>query len=106
MTRDELSDALAEIGWSIQKSGNGLNDHIVNHLGECTSFVVNDDHLEIRTNLFGGDTSMSRGNINFKLSQTNVRVDPYKDSGKVEWISLELGNDNFIQFFNHEKIKK
>src|SRR5882757_5508451 len=102
-TRIELETELAKIGWRIEKSGNGLNDYIINHFGERTSFVVQHDSLEVRKNLFGGDTSMSRGNFHLQLDKIEVRSEATFYGEEIEWVSLGLGEHNFIQFYNHEK---
>ncbi len=102
MTRTELEKELALIGWRIEKSWNGLNDYIINYKGEKTSFVIRDNYLEIRTNLFGGKTSMSNGSIHFELANLSVSSGNTVENGKVDWVSINFSKKNFIQFFNHE----
>jgi hypothetical protein len=100
MTREELETALAKIGWSIPKSWNGLNDYIINHKGEKTGFVVRDNQLEVRTNLFGGDTSMGRGTVVFTLEEIDIRL--HGDNGNTDCVTIGLGERNYIQFYNHD----
>ena len=103
MQREELETELAKIGWRIRQS-NGLNDHIINHYGEQTGFVVCGANLEVRTNLFGGDTSMGRGNCYFNLE--SIKVTSGGDNGKTEWVALNFGEKNYIQLYNHDKEKE
>lgn len=101
MTREELEAALAKIGWRISKSGNGLNDYIINHEGEKTRFVVDGDRLEIRQNLFGGESSLGKGNCHFELQ--HMTITEGGDNGKAEFVTLDFSKECFIQFFNHDK---
>lgn len=99
MTREELEIELAKIGWRIKISSNGLNDFIVNHLGEKTAFVISDEKLEIRHDIFGGS---GNGNCHFELKHLSVRSgNSFGDGNTIEWVSICFSENNFIQFFNH-----
>lgn len=100
MTREELATELANIGWRISNSGNGLNDYIINHKGEKTGFVVQGDRLEVRDNLFGGDTSMGRGIV--VLTMKEIHIGLHGDNGKTDCVCLNLGKGHYIQFYNHD----
>lgn len=101
-TRKELEEALAKIGWRITNSHNGLNDYIINHFGERTSFVVDDNTIGVRNdNIFGGDTTLDRGLLRFRLSHINITHGG--DLGKTEYVCLNFNDGCYIQFYNHEK---
>lgn len=101
MTRQDLETSLAKIGWRISQSGNGLNDFIINYRGEKTDLVVYDDRLDVRVNLFGGDSSLGKGTCVFYLEE--LTLTDGGDNGKTEYVCINFGNKNYIQFYNHEQ---
>ena len=100
MTRKELESALGKINWSIIKSHNELNDYIINHNGTRTMFVVYGERLSIRGEKFGDSFC---GDIVLQMKNIEVSV---RDGDGTPYVCLEIGNENFIQFYNHDKIKK
>lgn len=107
MTRQELENNLSKIGWKIFKSGNGLNDFIINHKEECTKFVVTKDNkLEVREKLFGGEYSFSMGTINFDLSESTTSFGSHfaaeDTENEAKWVSVNFTDKNYILFFNHD----
>lgn len=58
MNKQEFEQAIAKIGWSIQKSWNGLNDKLVSPTGYETDIRVLGDRLEPFSNkLYGGESN-------------------------------------------------
>lgn len=100
MTRENLEHYLAKIGWRIEKSWNGLNDYIINHLNEKTRFVVSNDKIEVRSNLFGGDTNLGKGMFSISLEACSLKSGS-DNPNKTEWISIEM-QGNYILMCNHE----
>ena len=102
MTREDLKKALKRIGYRIENSYNGLNDFIINHKGERTAFVVNDElNIEIRKNLFG---SSFQGN--FKIGMKSIKIRYIRSVKKIDGVSLVINKDTWISFYNHELNKK
>lgn len=97
--RTELENALAKIGWKIDRSGNGLNDFIINNKGQATSFVVQGDMLEIRKELFG---ESFMGGIYLKLDSIDISTGSITDGGEICRVTLAFNDDCYIQFYNHD----
>lgn len=58
MNKQEFEQAIAKIGWSIQKSWNGLNDKLVSPSGAVTDIRVREDKLEPFSNkLYGCESN-------------------------------------------------
>jgi len=97
MTRAALEKELKKIGYRITNSYNGLNDFIINNKGEETSFVLSDDIIEIRQELFG---SSFQGN--FKIKIKSVKIRSIRSVRKIDGISLVISKDCWISFYNHD----
>lgn len=104
MTHEELETALSKIGWRIEKSWNGLNDVIVNHKNEKTSFYVDESKIEIREHLFGGDSNLGRGSVHFEMKHITIHISD--DMGLDNVITLHFSDYNFISFFNFSYLDK
>lgn len=104
MTNKQLEIALEKIGWKIEKSWNGLNDVIVNHKNEKTAFYVDNNKIDIRADLFGGESNLGRGGIHFEME--NIKCSVGGDNGKDEFVSLNFNDTSFIQFYNHKLLDK
>ncbi len=100
MTRPELEIALDKIGWRIEKSHNLLNDFIINHFGQRTNFVVSGHKLDVRKNLFGGDSELGRGAISFNMSDLWITYGGDSPT-HIEWVAINFNKNCFIQFYNH-----
>lgn len=101
MTREELETSLAKIGWRIDKSGNGLNDYIINDKNEVTSFVVRGNFLEVRKYLFG--KSSFNGSIHFELSDLIISEGSALGiQGVVDYVCINFSTNCFIQFFKNK----
>lgn len=57
MNREEFIEAIQKIGWSVQKSHNGLNDRLISPTGAVTDIRVMSESLEPYSNkLYGGES--------------------------------------------------
>lgn len=57
MNKEEFVKAIEKVGFSIQKSWNGLNDKLISPTGTETDIRVLEDRLEPYSNqLFGGES--------------------------------------------------
>lgn len=105
MKREELDSALGLIGWGIRNDHNGLNNCIFNHFGEPTDIFVQGDKIEIRNNIFGGDTELGRGAICFDMKDLTISHGDDGFGGSTEWVAINFSKSSFIQFYNHTEKK-
>jgi hypothetical protein len=90
LTRKDFENQLKKIGWSIQKSGNGLNDKLITHNGKETGMRVNHDSLTIFSDSqFFGESFV--GLVTFRFENMEI----------IEGDTICIGGS--ILLMNHDK---
>lgn len=100
--RLKLEKALEKINWKIVKSGNGLNDFIINHEGKKTQFRLYNEKIEVCVDLFG---EASNGLLIFDLKLIKISYTRLKKQSPICAVHLGVNRSGlaFISFYNHTK---
>ena len=101
MTRKELEEALAEIGWKIRKSYEGNNDFLINSLGEETAIALfgkAEPRLEIRNEhkTFGE----YHGGFGLYLDGLTAKV---REGANRKFVCLSANKHVFINLYDQRK---